>query len=114
MSAPLHRRARVRLAPSPLTGEGWGGGENFENLRTYFNALTSPQPSPSRRGGNFGGVATDLGRRSIAFQNVPGNKILLSTVLMSVCPQNAMVTSNSLAMISKHLVTPASPIAPKP
>jgi hypothetical protein len=44
----------LRLTPSPLTGEGWGGGENSKQTRTHFNAFTSPQPSPSRRGGNTG------------------------------------------------------------
>ena len=47
------------MAPSPkgsegalsgLRGEGWGGGENFECLRSYSYVFTSPQPSPSRGG----------------------------------------------------------------
>jgi cytochrome c5 len=44
----------------------------------------------------------------------PGSRMLLSTVLMSVRPQNAMVRSSSLWMISSALVTPASPMAPRP
>ncbi len=41
-----------RMAPSPLTGEGRGKGENVKHTRTHHNAFTSPQPSPSRRKSN--------------------------------------------------------------
>jgi hypothetical protein len=44
----------------------------------------------------------------------PGNKIPLSTFWIFVCPQNAMVMSSSLWSISSALVTPASPMAPRP
>ena len=46
--------------------------------------------------------------------NVPGNKMLESTAPICVRPQKAIVRSSSLWMISSALVTPASPIAPKP
>ena|GEM_PF-4368862 len=45
---------------------------------------------------------------------VPGSKIPLSTVSICVRPQNAIVRSSSLWMISSALVTPASPKAPRP
>ena len=45
---------------------------------------------------------------------VPGSKMPLSTVLMLVWPQNAMLSSNSRWMICKALDTPSSPMAPKP
>ncbi len=45
---------------------------------------------------------------------VPGSRVPRSTLRMSVWPQNAMVTSSSLAMISSAAVTPASPRAPSP
>ena len=46
--------------------------------------------------------------------NVPGSRMLLSTVRISVWPQKAMVTSSSLWISCSALVTPASPIAPRP
>ena len=45
-------------------------------------------------------------------QYVPGNNKDESTVPICVCPQNAIVRSSSLWMISSAFVTPASPIAP--
>lgn len=44
----------------------------------------------------------------------PGSRMLLSTVRMSVRPQKAIDRSSSFWMISRALVTPASPIAPSP
>ncbi|MHB0984711.1 MAG: ATP-dependent RNA helicase HrpA [Sulfuricella sp.] len=38
---PLHSRKPQNKTPSPLTGEGWGEGENFDSY-------PSPQPSPTR------------------------------------------------------------------
>jgi hypothetical protein len=38
------------FAPSPLTGEGGGGGESLPVLQFVIEDFTSPQPSPSRRG----------------------------------------------------------------
>ena len=58
--SPLTGEVNV-LTPSPLTGEGWGGGENVGSTPYSLEAFTSPQPSPSRGGGNTdspsGGVA---------------------------------------------------------
>ncbi len=50
--APSPSTGERNLAPSPSTGEGWGGGESVEHLRSVSGAFTSPQPSPSRGGGN--------------------------------------------------------------
>jgi RHH-type transcriptional regulator, proline utilization regulon repressor / proline dehydrogenase / delta 1-pyrroline-5-carboxylate dehydrogenase len=50
--APSSLTEERNLAPSSLTEEGWGGGESVENLRSEMGAFTSPQPSPSRGGGN--------------------------------------------------------------
>ncbi len=50
--ARLHQTAKlIGTAPSPLTEGGWGGGESVEHLRSVSGAFTSPQPSPSRGGG---------------------------------------------------------------
>ena len=50
MRRPSYRRCRVlRPAPSPLEGEGWGGGSKFV-ARSIFNRLT-PTPNPSPQGG---------------------------------------------------------------
>lgn len=54
------------------------------------------------------------GRQPPQTGNVPGNKMSLPTLRISRCPQNAIVMSSSLRKISRHLVTPASPIAPRP
>jgi hypothetical protein len=45
---------------------------------------------------------------------VPGSSTLLSTSLMFVLPQNAIVSRAPCGMISRHFVTPSSPIAPRP
>ena len=52
------------FAPSPSTGEGWGGGENVEHKPAASQALTSPQPSPGTtkepfQGSGRGGNASD-------------------------------------------------------
>ena len=46
--------------------------------------------------------------------NVPGSRMPLSTCSMRVRPQKAIVRSSSLWMICSALVTPSSPIAPRP
>jgi excinuclease ABC subunit A len=57
----LRRFFDALFAPSPLTGEGGGGGESVQHKPAASQALTSPQPSPgttkepfqgSGRGGN--------------------------------------------------------------
>jgi putative membrane protein len=50
----------------------------------------------------------------VFFLLLPGSRMLLSMVLMSVRPHSAMLRSSSLWMISSALVTPASPPAPRP
>jgi RHH-type transcriptional regulator, proline utilization regulon repressor / proline dehydrogenase / delta 1-pyrroline-5-carboxylate dehydrogenase len=50
-SAPSPLQGERSLAPSSLTEEGWGGGESVEHLRSVSGVFTSPQPSPSRGGG---------------------------------------------------------------
>ena len=45
---------------------------------------------------------------------VPGTRMERSTFWMLVWPQKAMLTSSSLWMICRALVTPASPKAPRP
>ena len=61
-------------------------------------------------------AAADARRHPPAAQlgKVPGSRMLLSTWSIWVRPQKAIVRSSSLWMISSALVTPGSPIAPRP
>ena len=69
-----------------------------------------------RGGGHPASIARVKGPEALiqAFGKVPGSKMLVLTFWMLVWPQKAMVMSNSLWMICRALVTPASPMAPKP
>ena len=68
----------------------------------------------TRRRDIFQGPSARLSRQTERAQKVPGSRMPLSTVLMSVRPQKAIVMSSSLWMICSALVTPASPMAPRP
>ncbi len=76
------------------------------------HSLTSPKPrcTPLAQAQQFPCHAGQEGART----RYARQRIEESTILMSRKPQNAIVRSSSFAMICRHFVTPASPIAPRP
>jgi DNA helicase-2/ATP-dependent DNA helicase PcrA len=59
-------------------------------------------------------AAGEMKERVAALVGPVAEKMWVSTFWMLVWPQKAMVMSNSLWMICRALVTPASPMAPRP
>ena len=138
---PLHGRKNVvawwaryyrEPAGAVLLGAGRGRGPGLRHARAQFRA----RPRPGRQAdrpvhfdlapGSAGTVAGGV-RQGQPGMRLPhaliqpgrtqygrGSRMLLSTARMSVWPQKAIDRSSSFWMISRALVTPASPIAPRP